>query len=280
MSKGFLIFAENKNDINYLEQAYALALSIKASQKTIKSVSVVTNVSSVPEEYQKVFDQVISIPWYDKEGTAFSAEHRWKLYHVTPYEETIVLDADMLMLEDISTWWSYCNNFDLKYCSKIKTYKNELVFQDTTHRKTFIENNLTNPYCALHYFKKSEKAYEFYKVLEFVINNWEWCYSKFAPNEYQSWLSMDLSVAIATELSGMLDVVDNVCPFEFVHMKSALQNWPVVPQRWTNAVRYYINDTGELFVGNIKQFKLFHYIEKDFLSPLLIKHLEELSNEG
>lgn len=276
VSKGFLIYAENKEGVDYIEQAYALALSIKFSQQEVNSVSLVTN-DPVQEKYSKVFDNIIPIPWYNTQGTELAAEHRWKLYHATPYEETIVLDADMLVLEDISTWWNHCTNFDILYCSKIKNYKNECIVEDAVHRKTFIENNLSNPYCALHYFKKSEKSYEFYKVLEFVINNWEWAYSKFAPVNYQNWLSMDLSVAIAIELSGMHDVIDNTSPLEFVHMKPAIQNWPIVPEIWTNAVQYYLNNSGEFFVGNIKQTKIFHYVEKNFLTPKLLKQLEELN---
>ena len=54
MSKGFLLFAQNTNSVNYVTQAYALALSIKFSQHEIKNVSLVTN-DKVPKKYQKVF---------------------------------------------------------------------------------------------------------------------------------------------------------------------------------------------------------------------------------
>lgn len=279
VSKGFLIYAENLVGVDYVQQAYALALSIKFSQHDVTSVSLVTNDDSFSDEYRKVFDNIIPIPWYDALGTEFSAEHRWKLYHVTPYEETIVLDADMLLLEDISLWWEYCSNFDVRYCSKIKNHKNELIVQDTAHRKTFIDNNLSNPYCALHYFKKSEKAFEFYKTLEFVINNWEWCYTEFAPSSYQNWLSMDLSVAIAIEISGMWDeIIDNLSPLEFVHMKPAIQDWAIIPESWQTAVPHSLNSNGDFVVGNIKQVKAFHYVEKNFLTPELIKQLEELAH--
>ena len=280
MSKGFLIYAENTDSVDYIYQAYVLALSIKSSQQEFKSVSLVTNTEHIPKKYLNIFDNVIPTPWYDKPGSTFSTEHRWKLYHITPYEETIVLDTDMLLLEDISEWWNYCANFNVHYCSRIKNYKNESIVQDTVHRKTFIENNLSNPYCALHYFKKSDAAFEFYKILEFVIKNWEWCYTKFAPNRYQQWLSMDLSVAIALEIAGIHNILDNLSPLEFVHMKPAIQNWPVIPESWQITVPHFLNSQGELFVGNIKQHKLFHYIEPNFITPELVKQLENLLNVG
>lgn len=276
MSKGFLIFACNTDSTDYVEQACALALSIKFSQQSYSSVSLVTN-DSVPEKYHSVFDQIIPIPWVSTSNiTRYAGEHRWKLFHVSPYDETIVLDSDMLLLEDITEWWNYCEHFDLKFCSRIKNYKLETV-TDTVYRKAFISNQLTNPYFALHYFKKTQSAFEFYKVLEFVCNNWEWCYDLFAKDNWQDWLSMDLATAIAVEISGNYEcVVDECSPLEFVHMKSGIQGWPKASESWQDAIAYVLNTKGQLVVGNIEQSKLFHYVEDTFLTNKIKSRLEEL----
>jgi len=272
VSKGFLIFAEGQT---YVQQAYALALSIQYSQEETKFVSLVT-LDNIPEEYRSVFDHIIPIPWYDSPGGKYSAEHRWKMYHASPYEETIVLDADMLLLEDITTWWDYCSNFDIKFCNRIKNYKLDTVV-DTVHRKAFIANRLTNPYFALHYFKKSDSALEFYRVLEFVCNNWEWCWTKFAQEEYQNWISMDLATAIAIEISmNYTSVNDRNSPLEFIHMKPAIQGWQDPVHRWQDVITWILNSKGNLIVGNIQQSKLFHYIESDFIDENIILKLKEL----
>jgi ABC-type amino acid transport substrate-binding protein len=190
-----------------------------------------------------------------------------------------VLDADMLFLDDVSDWWEYCSDHDLRFCSKIKNYKRELVPKDVVHRRAFIDNNLTNPYYALHYFKKSDKALEFYKTLEFISNNWEWCYTKFAPVSYQNWLSMDLASAIAIEMTGFHDaVIDQTCPLEFVHMKPGIQGWSAPGTSWQDAVPYILNSKGELIVGNIRQSKLFHYVEKNFMSKKILSILKDMHN--
>lgn len=275
MSKGFLIFAQNTDSVDYLQQAYCLALSIKHSQRIVDSVSLVTN-DVVPDQYSKVFDHIIPIPWtVEIEPSRFMGEHRWKLYHVSPYEETIVLDSDMLVLEDLSTWWDQCKNYDVNFCSRVLDHKLDLVTSDF-YRKSFTENKLSNPYYALHYFKKSEKSYEFYKVLEFVCNNWEWCYSKFASEKYQNRLSMDLATAISIEIIGNLQFVDNASPLEFIHMKPEIQGWEIPTVHWQDSVFSLLNSKGDLIVGNIKQSKIFHYVEKDFINTKIIKTLEEL----
>lgn len=279
MSKGFLIFAQNTKDVDYVTQAYALALSIKHTQTKVTNVSLVTN-DEVPENYKSVFDQIIEIPWVSEEDTEsrYRAEHRWKLYYTTPYDETIVLDSDMLVLEDLSTWWTYCKHYDLQFCSRVKNYKSETV-HSSMYRKAFKENHLPNLYFGLHYFKKNQEAYEFYKVLEFVCKNWEWFYGKFAPVEYQDWLSMDLAAAIAVEVAGLNETTSSdVSPLEFVHMKPGVQGWKPVPVSWQATVPCVFNAKGELVVANIKQSKVFHYVEKDFLTQRVVKQLEKLTN--
>jgi hypothetical protein len=276
VSKGFLVFAQNTADVDYVQQAYALALSIKLTQQEVTGVSIVTD-SPVPNKYLSAFDQVLSIPFGDQSNNSkFRAENRWKLYHASPYHETIVLDADMLVLEDISTWWKYCGNYDIRFCNSITNYKLQHV-TDTAHRKAFASNNLTNPYFALHYFKKSARSLEFFKVLEFVINNWEWFWTKFAPENYQDWLSMDLAAAIAIEvMCAQEEFLDNNCPLKFVHMKTSLQGWNIANTSWQDSVLYNFN--GNLTVGNIQQQKIFHYVENDFLSDKIIDRLEELTS--
>jgi hypothetical protein len=279
VSKGFLLFAQNTATVNYVEQAYALALSIKHSQTNVSNVSLITN-CKIPKKYSHVFDHVIPIPYYKKiDNSPLQAEHRYQLYNASPYDETIVLDSDMLMIEDITHWWNYCGNYDVHFCNNITNYKLETVV-DTVHRKTFIANQLPNVYYACHYFKKSTQAQEFYKVLEFVVNNWQACYGRFTPKEYQNWVSMDVSAAIAIKISGIEDSATSVCnPMNFTHMKPAIQDWPVVPDSWQTAVPCILNSEGKLIVGNIQQKKLFHYVDKHFINKKLLSKLEELANE-
>jgi hypothetical protein len=275
MSKGFLVFAQNTDSVDYIQQAYALALSIHNSQEEVTNISLVTN-NVVPNKYKSVFDQIIPIPYFKEiKDSPLQAEHRYQLYNATPYYETIVLDSDMLVLKDISDWWLFCKDYNIKFCSKVKNYKQEIITIDPFHRKSFIANKLSNPYFALHYFKKSEQAKTFYKVLEYVVNNWELCCGQFAPKEYQKWVSMDLASAIAIDILDMQDIADPINPLEFIHMKSMLQGWTTPPTNWKDiTVSYYTNK--KLFINNIQQSRIFHYVDKTFLTETLIKDLENV----
>ena len=71
-----LLFAENTKSTNYLEQAYALALSIKYSQSTTTLVSLMTN-DKVPKKYQSAFDKIIPIPFEVKNDGKYKTDNRF-----------------------------------------------------------------------------------------------------------------------------------------------------------------------------------------------------------
>jgi len=111
--KGILMLAQN-SEYDYVKQACLNAMSICLTNPETK-ISLVTN-DIVPEKYKKYFDKIIEIPWNDAASSAeWKIENRWKLYHATPYEKTIVLDTDMLVLQDLTSWWKFLENYDLYF---------------------------------------------------------------------------------------------------------------------------------------------------------------------
>jgi len=272
MTRGFLVIAQNSS-VNYVRQAYALALSIKATQPTVNNISIVTN-DIIPDEYVWVFDKVIPIPFGDAaEASEWKIENRWKLYHATPYDETIVLDTDMLVLNDIEFVWKYVNGRDLFFTSQVLDYKHRII-ADTTYRKVFLENNLPNLYCGMFYFKKSDTALEFFKMVEFITNNWQRIYYDNAPKQMQKFFSMDVTVAIAAKILGIDEaIVNQNSPFTFVHMKPAIQGWDPIPESCLSQLIVNFNSNKELYLNNFYQTGLFHYVEDEFLTEAIIRTL-------
>ena len=175
MSKGILVLAQNNEHINYVDQACLLAMSIAVNDTSL--ISIVTN-DIVPEQYQSLFDKIIPIPFDDSAiDSEWKIENRWKLYHSSPYNETIIMDTDMLVLQNIDTWWNILSNYEVFFTNSVLTYRNTTANTEY-YRKTFIENNLPNLFSGFHYFKKCDFAKEFYTWLELVINNWETFYEQ------------------------------------------------------------------------------------------------------
>ena len=270
--KGFLVLAQNSENIDYVKQAYALALSLHKSQSSCL-ISLVTN-DPVPDEYKEVFDKIIAIPGDDQASdSVWKVENRWKLYHVTPYDETIVFDSDMLVFRSFDRLWEQLSNYDVFFASHVLDFKGNRV-TDYVNRKMFTENQLPNLYFGLHYFKKNQPALDFYNTLAFVVANWERVYFDIAPKNKQKWVSMDVSAAIAAKILGIEDqIIHPNIDFNFVHMKSNLQNIDPIPSLWTNVLDYYINGDNQLLVSNMLQDGIFHYVTDTFLTNTIITAL-------
>lgn len=273
MSNGFCLLAQNNKDTDYIRQAYALALSLHKYNKNQK-ISLITN-DEIPIEWQEPFDKIIPIPWSDDaEKSEWKIENRWKVYHASPYDRTIVLEADMLITSNIEHWWNELSKRDLFFVSNVRTYRDEIVTSNY-YRKAFIANDLPNLYSAVHYFKKGDKAKEFYNLLEIVVNNWQLFYGKYAPNEYQKWCSIDLCAAIVSKiLDNEKDITDPNSYITFTHMKPHVQKWYSVPEKWTKVIGKYYTDDGKLFLGSYLQTKILHYVEQEFLTDTIMKKLK------
>ena len=275
MSKGIVILAQNSEGHDYIRMAYALTLSIDLSQTTKTPVTLITN-DPVPAEYAKVFDKVLEIPWGDaSESSRFKVENRWKIYHASPYDETIVMDADMLVLDDLTNFWNTFKNYDVYYTSKVLDYRKNLITGDY-YRKAFTANNLPNLYSGLHYFKKSDFAKEFYTLVELITNNWELFYGKFVSKHYPTRASMDVTAALAAKILDCEHRISNYKfdPVTFVHMKPYVQGWKSPLESWMKSVGVYFNKDCKLKIGNFNQSGVFHYTENEFMSDNILEKLE------
>lgn len=268
--KGFVIFADGQE---YVKQAYLCAMSIRASNNQYP-VSIIT-CDDVPVEYLWAFDTVIDIPWYEKTNSRFKTEHRWKIYHATPYEETIVLDSDILVLQDLDYVWRFLENYDLFYPTKVFTYRKELVTSNY-YRKAFVANNLPNVYNALHFFKKCDKSKEYFTWIELISNNWELFYGHFCKEYFPKAPSMDITCAIAAKIMDIDTEITNArqdIPV-LVHMKPAIQGWLNQVSEWQRRVGVYLTDDLKLKIGNHLQDTVFHYTENDFVTDTIIGKYE------
>ena len=275
MSNGYVMLAQNSLH-DYVLQACACAMSIHATNKDAK-VSIITN-DSVPEKYKQLFDNIIDIPWSDSASESkWKVENRWKIYHASPYEKTTVLDTDMLVLQDISGWQTFLDQYEFFITNKIFDYRNNQITSDY-YRKAFTANNLPNVYVGYHYFRKCDFSKEFYKWMELISNNWELFYGKFVSEKYPKRQSMDVTAALTTKiLNCETQITNNTIKHpSFTHMKPMIQGWNKPMEQWQKKVGAYFTDDLKLYIGNHLQSGIFHYTEKDFLKESIVQKYEKV----
>lgn len=264
MSRGIVVLAQNTEKVNYVDQACLLAMSLKVHNPNTK-ISLVTNDKV---EKENLFDKIIPIPFGDHaEHSDWKVENRWKLYHASPYDKTIVMDTDMLVLQNIDVWWDFLENYEIYFTNKVLTYRG--TPSDTKfYRKTFIDSNLPNLFSGLHYFKKCEFAQDFYAWLELVVNNWQTFYEQqLMPQSRPQHVSIDVCASIVAKILDCEDEITNSISSlpTFVHMKSHCQDWKEVENNWLDKVGFYISKNCEIKIGNFIQNGVLHYTEDNFL---------------
>ena len=276
MNFGYLIFVAKHETIDYAQLAYALALSIKNTQKEgYDKVAIVIDDPLELDRFKSkwVFDHII--PW-DQE--TFWDGRSW-MDQLTPFEHTVCLDVDMLFLKDYSHWIDYfIENCELYVPNKSYTYRGELVTSDE-YRKTFTKNSLPNLYSFFTFFKKdSTLVNEFFTLGRYIIKNPIEFSNIFLSFLKPKVVGTDEAFALSAKILGIADEIAYDLEFpRVVHMKPLVQNWPWPADKFSDHIGFYLNRKGQLKIGNYQQNDIVHYVEKDLITTEMINILEELA---
>ena len=282
MSKGYIVIAQNNDTTDYLEQAYALALNLKLTQTIVYGLTVCVDATTkklIKAKHKKIFEHIVDIPWNDDaEAKDWKINNKWKYYYMSPYDETVILDTDMIFPTDVSHWWDIMSQRDVWATTKVRTYRGEVANSDY-YRQYFAANNLPNVYTAFFYFKKSDLASELFAMIEIIFQHWQRFFHKYMPKGKPDWLSGDVAFALAMQLLDIQSdcIMENIDEVPtFIHMKSHIQNIDAgISDTWTDSIPTYYRSYNDFKIGNFQQQYPFHYVEKDWMDTNKIKQLEK-----
>jgi hypothetical protein len=278
MSRGYLTFAQNNSQTDYLNLAYVQALSIKATQK-INLCSVVVDehtMKLVTESHREVFDHIILLPGADNSSDDFwKLKNEWKAYVASPYIETVKIEADMLFTANIDHWWDIMSQKDICFTTDVVNFRGE-VSGNRAYRKLFDLNNLLNVYNGFFYFKKSPMAEKFFYYAKGVYENWDIVRKEILVEAANEQVTTDVVFAIACKLIGEEHCyLPNQAVPRFAHMKGAINGFHA-QEDWRTKLIYQF-DQNTLTVGFSRQTVPFHYHYKDFITKEIASHYETLA---
>jgi hypothetical protein len=277
MTRGYLTFAQNNGQTDYLNLAYLQAMSIKATQQ-INNYTVVVDEytgSLVTEKHLKVFDHVVAIPGGDDAAMdSWKLKNEWKALAATPYDETVKVEADMLFTSSVDHWWDIMAQQDVCFTTDVVDYRGA-VASNRAYRRIFDQNGLLNVYTGFYYFKRSQRAARLFDYARLVYANWSLFSKEILKGHKEQGPDTDLVFAIAAKLCGDRGLYNAAAPVpRFAHMKGAINGWE--PNRDWRTVVHHQFDQSTLTVGFTRQQVPFHYHYKNFATPNLIDHYEQL----
>jgi hypothetical protein len=264
--KGYITFAFGKE---YLKLAYAQALSIKATQKITNYAVIVDKTAKTElEKFSNVFDQVIEV---DYEATSWDMSQHWRLFGLTPWKETVLVDADIIFTKSVDHWWDAMRLKDICITKQVKDFR-ENIITSRKHRKLFDENLLPDVYAGFLYFRYSQLAMEFFLLLRLLSENWQWIADDHLVKNDDKRIRLDELFSIATRIFGIQNVTLPVNIPTFVHGKEAL--WGLSEQQpWYSQLFVELNGDN-LLVGHYPQRMPFHYHHKEWITDDVIGQLE------
>jgi hypothetical protein len=178
MTKGVLIYAFNNSQIDYAKLAIFAAERVKHFLNV--PISIITNdLMSVHKiDKNQTIDQIIEIPdienyfkrrFYDGEDnfeTAFwKNSNRYTCYELSPYDETLVIDADYIIN---SNHLSYCWECDHDFL----IYKKSYDLSETENINYVSEYSIPFYWATVFYFKKTQRTKCFFDIVNYIRNNW------------------------------------------------------------------------------------------------------------
>jgi hypothetical protein len=180
MTQGFLLFAHDNESISYGLMAYWQAKRIE--KHLAKPVSIVTDSNTVQNldqtiiDWRKTFDKVILVEelatqtkiYIDTELTFHNID-RVNAWDSTPYDETIVIDTDIIIQSNkFNHLWNY--NADLVVCKNSPNLHGEC----SSEFRWISEKTLPFYWATAFYFKKTEESKLFFDHCKYVKKYYGW----------------------------------------------------------------------------------------------------------
>lgn len=188
---GVLLFAHNNKEIDYVKIAYANALMIKKNLNV--GVTLVTDDGTMSwaktsigeDELNNCFENIIIIDRdYDFQArnirlyrdTAYNVKHlpfyncnHYLAYDLSPYDETLFIDADYLIMSGaLSACWG--SNQDFMINSNIQ----ELMFSRKGGSVRIDDFGIKLYWATAIYFKKTKEAETIFSLVKHVYENYRY----------------------------------------------------------------------------------------------------------
>ena len=194
------------------------------------------------------------LPYGDQGGYA----NDWQMFKVSPYRQTIKLEADMLIAGPIDHWWTMLEHRDVVISTGCRDFYNQ-PSASRYYRKFIDDNQLPDVYNAITYWRLSTTAREFFDLVRNIFEHWvDYRMLVKFPEDTPS---TDFVYAMAAQILGPESVTMPFASYpRIVHMKRHIIGTQT--EDWTQELVW---EQSPLRIQTVAQWGAFHYNIKDWL---------------
>lgn len=233
--RGFVIPAFNSDSVDYESCAHQLADSIQQFHPRAP-ITILT--------HEHVGDTDLS-------GQALD----WYAYRLSPYRQTIKLEADMIMAGPCWHWFEMMQHLDVCVSVGCRDFYDQ-VSPSRFYRASFDQNHLPDVYNAITYWRVSELARDFFHLTRDIFANWSQYRKllKFSDTEPTT----DVVYGVAAAVLGPERCTMPWASYpRMVHMKRS-----IIPTRTADWTRELIWEADPVRINTVAQWGAVHYNTK------------------
>lgn len=213
MSRGVVLFAFNSPNYDYYKMAEFTAKRVNYFLNL--PVTLITDKNSKKSLDKKLFDKVITIdsdPNNTFQGRVWLNKGRYKCFDLTPYDETLLLDADYVVNSDrlLQTF----NSMDDFCCHETISF-----LMNEYGKKEKLSNELSIPtlWATAVTFKKSNRVKQIFECLKMIQENYNHYADihRFPVDMYRNDYALTLAWRI---VNGHSHVDSDIIPWNLIHI--------------------------------------------------------------
>lgn len=163
MKKGVLLIGVGHK--NYLHMAEVLAASIRVNDKGL-DISIVTN-HAIPDNQKFLFDKVIplDVKQITIKGELHYIKSKLLMYDLSPYDETIFLDVDQVLIPKKKISVLFDQLADVDFTMSNTGISDESIWAEITEvQKLYGDVPFWNYHSELVYFKKTDAVKKYFNA--------------------------------------------------------------------------------------------------------------------
>ena len=259
---GWLINAGNHKTSFQSAAASAMLLKIHSG---ISVAVCVDQLSKWPAEYEQYVDYVIEYPFGDTSQSMpqHAQLNQWQLYHITPFQNNLVIEADVLVCQNLDYAFNLGEKQTVQLPTQIHDFRKSIY--EPPHVKFFEENNIKKAHAGIWFFKTGEDfSLAYFNMLDVVCKNWREIFKNyFKPEHVPDFPELDILHSCTVK---MLDEYEH-CTVQDPSLLTYTYMISKPDEKWNDVMNTWYTDSFK--IDNYRQNGVLKFTEHEMMNEIV-----------